>query len=62
MAFRKNKTEYSQSAVGRDVGCAQFNISRFERGQNNNAMILLWYFNHGMQMSDLFPKGGMNNG
>lgn len=58
MEFRKNKTVYSQSDVGRDVCCGQYNVSKFERGQNNNALILLWYFLHGMAMSDLFPKGG----
>lgn len=52
MEFRK-ETGMSQTDVARDLGCAQFNISRFERGLNNSAMILLWYLFHGMSLNDL---------
>ena len=44
---RKNKglTQYD---VARDTEFTQQNISAFERGENNNAVLLLWYIKHGL--------------
>lgn len=37
-----------QLDVAKTIGCSQQNISCFERGENNNAIILLWYIKNGL--------------
>ena len=44
-----------------DTGYSVENISSFETGRNDNARILLWYFEHGMKSDYLFERG-LNNG
>lgn len=39
---------YTQQDVAEAVGTSNQNISSFERGLNNNAIILLWYVRHGL--------------
>lgn len=58
----RTKIGYSQADIAKELKYAPYSISRFERGLNNNAVMLLWYFLHGMTMVDLFPKGGKYNG
>lgn len=44
---RRNKG-LNQYDVAQDTGFTQQNISAFERGENNNALLLLWYIKHGL--------------
>lgn len=52
---------YYQIDVANDTGYSVENISSFETGRNDNARILLWYFEHGMKSEYLFERG-LNNG
>ena len=52
---------YFQSDVAADTGYSVENISAFETGRNDNARILLWYFEMGMKPEYLFERG-VNNG
>lgn len=52
---------YYQTDVAADTGYSVENISSFETGRNDNARILLWYFERGMKPEYLF-EGGLNNG
>lgn len=45
---------YYQTDVADDTGYSVENISSFETGRNDNARILLWYFEHGMKPEYLF--------
>lgn len=47
-AMTRIKRGISQLAVANEIGCSSQNISSFERGNNNNALILLWYIKHGL--------------
>ena len=47
---------YYQSDVAADTGYSVENISSFETGRNDNARILLWYFEHGMKQEYLFER------
>ena len=58
--FRVNQGYY-QTDVAADTGYSVENISSFETGRNDNARILLWYFERGMKPEQLF-EGGLNNG
>lgn len=48
---------YYQTDVASDTGYSVENISSFETGRNDNARILLWYFEHGMTAGYLFGRG-----
>ena len=50
--FRIEKGYY-QTDVARDLGYSLENISSFENGRNDNAIILLWYIKHGMTLEML---------
>lgn len=52
---------YYQADVAADTGYSIENISSFETGRNDNARILLWYFERGMNAEHLF-ESGVNNG
>lgn len=52
---------YYQTDVAADTGYSVENISSFETGRNDNARILLWYFEQGMKPEYLFERG-LNNG
>lgn len=52
---------YYQADVAADTGYSIENISSFETGRNDNARILLWYFERGMNAEHLFERG-VNNG
>ena len=52
---------YYQTDVAADTGYSTENISSFETGRNDNARILLWYFEMGMKPEYLFERG-VNNG
>lgn len=47
-AITRIKNRITQYAVAREIGCTPQNISSFERGLNNSALILLWYIKHGL--------------
>ena len=47
---------YYQTDVAADTGYSVENISAFETGRNDNAHILLWYFEHGMKYEYLFER------
>lgn len=49
---------YLQSDVAADTGYSVENISSFETGRNDNARILLWYFEHGMKPEHLIERDG----
>lgn len=51
---------YYQTDVAAETGYSVENISSFETGRNDNARILLWYFEHGMKYEHLFVRGGDN--
>lgn len=40
--------DIKQSQVAIETGYSQKSISAFENGRTNNALILLWYINHGL--------------
>ena len=42
-----------QYDVAKDVGYSKENISSFERGRNDSAIILLWYLLHGLEVDEL---------
>lgn len=52
---------YLQRDVARDTGYSSENVSSFETGRNDNSRILLWYFAHGMSVSDLYIRS-VDNG
>lgn len=39
-----------QSDVAEETGYSKENVSSFETGRNNNAVILLWYIDHGLDL------------
>lgn len=46
----REKLGYLQRDVAQEVGCSKENISAFETGRNNNALILFWYVEHGLML------------
>lgn len=48
---------FYQSDVAAETGYSVENVSSFETGRNDNARILLWYFQHGMTFQFLNDKG-----
>ena len=59
--FRKS-IGMNLSDVARDTGYTIQNISTFERGQNNNMKIYLWYVNHGLNYFIDLTKAGETHG
>ena len=51
--FRRNKTNYSQLMIAKELGYSVENISSFENSRNDNYCILLWYLRKGMTMKEL---------
>ena len=51
---------YYQIDVAKGTGYSIENISSFERGRNDNARILLWYFDKGMKLEYLFNRDDNN--
>ena len=50
-AFRRSIGK-TQADVAADLGCHVNTVSTFERGHDNNAVILLWYFEKGMMVNE----------
>ena len=50
--FRK-ELGYLQRDVAKDTGYSVENVSAFERGINDNSLILLWYLSKGLTYSDI---------
>lgn len=48
----RKKLGLKQSDVAVEIGCSKENISAFECGRNNNALILAWYIAHGFVYID----------
>ena len=51
------KHGFFQTDVAAETGYSVENISSFETGRNDNARILLWYFEHGMKYEHLLERG-----
>ena len=47
-AMTRLKKGIPQYAVAKEIGCSTQNVSRFEKGGNNNALLLFWYIKHGL--------------
>lgn len=45
--FRR-KIKVKQKQVAIETGYSEKTVSAFERGHSNNAILLMWYINHGM--------------
>lgn len=45
--FRR-KIRVKQKQVAIETGYSEKTVSAFERGHSNNALLLMWYINHGM--------------
>lgn len=58
--YRKYTLKVSQRELAGDIGVTGQNVSAFERGRNNNARILLWYIEHGIDIANVIR--GCNNG
>lgn len=43
-----------QKTIAEELGCSRESISQFERGRNPNAVIFLWYIQHGLL--DKYPS------
>lgn len=51
--FRRIYLQVSQAAIAHELGCTSSNISLFECGKNDSAMILLWYIRHGFNPEEV---------
>lgn len=50
---------HSVNEVAFETGYSPSSISNFERGSNNNALILSWYLRHGMKLySEVIENDG----
>lgn len=62
----RKRRGYTQNQVSIETGYSKETISSFENGRNNNCILLLWYIENGLDMSDvrrcLGVKGVANNG
>lgn len=47
----REKMGLLQKDVAQEIGCSKENISAFETGRNNNALILFWYVEHGLMIN-----------
>lgn len=54
--YRKNVLRMSLKDVGKRLGYSGSNISAFENGYSNNAIILLWYMSKGVTI-DMIMRG-----
>lgn len=54
--YHRKKLGLRQSDVSAAVGCSKENISAFETGRNNSARILMWYIEHGLNISEEVEK------
>ena len=50
--FRRSK-HIHQNKVAKETGYSNKSISAFENGRVNNALILIWYINNGMDIKEL---------
>lgn len=46
--YRRHVLKLNQIDVARETGYSKSNVSAFETGRNNNAKILLWYIDRGL--------------
>lgn len=56
---QRRKLNLKQITVAKETGYSVKNISGFETGRVNNAIILLWYLKHGLDISKI---GGVKYG
>lgn len=54
--YRKNVLRMTLVDVGKRLGYSASNISAFENGYSNNAIILLWYMSKGVTL-DMLIRG-----
>lgn len=43
----------TQQQIANNIGCSIETISSFENNRNNNALILIWYIEHGITLNEL---------
>ena len=64
--FRKKKLGITQKAVAEENGYSVENVSSFENGRTNNALLFVWYFLNGLDINffyDFLEKDeGLRNG
>lgn len=48
--YRLNVLGLKQSDVADEIGYSKESVSAFENGRNNNAVILMYYINHGLDL------------
>lgn len=49
--YRQLYTNKTQQDVAEDLSMSFQSVSAFETGRNDSAMLLLWYYQHGMTKS-----------
>ena len=54
--YRKFVLKCTQEDVSRETGFSTSNISAFETGRNDSALIFLWYLSHGVKLE--YVMGG----
>ena len=57
--LRRKALGLTQYAVAVETGYSIKTISAFETGRTNNAILLVWYMNHGLDINEIFTKGGV---
>lgn len=51
--YRKRILKCTQEDISKETGFSIGNISAFETGRNDSALILLWYLSHGMTIDNV---------
>ena len=58
--YHRRRLGYRQIDVAGETGYSSENISAFETGRNDNCKILMWYFEHGLEMEDFYHEKTAN--
>ncbi len=48
----RERLGYFQHDVAEEISCSKENVSAFECGRNNNALILYWYIKNGLTIHE----------
>ena len=62
--FRRKRLGITQKEVARENGYSVENVSSFENGRTNNALLFVWYFLNGLDIDFFYNEldGGVGNG
>ena len=52
--FRRKKLGITQKEVAKENGYSVENVSSFENGRTNNALLFVWYFLNGLDIDFFF--------